>query len=70
MLFKEIAKTYQAQWVDKNIVINNINVVIKPPYNQDSCSSDQEKPLQRIKKIVFIIAYFRSKLPTKKSRSS
>ena len=37
LLFKEISKTYEAQWEEQNIVIKNINVVITHPYDENSC---------------------------------
>ncbi len=53
LLFKEISKTYEAQWVGQDIVIHNINIVISHPYDQDSCRGDQEKSLERIKKVIY-----------------
>ena len=43
-----LSKTYDAVWDGKRMVIRELEVVINPPYTEDSIVSDNAKAKQRV----------------------
>jgi len=47
-IFDALSKTYDAVWDGKRMVIRELEVVINPPYTEDSIVSDNAKAKQRV----------------------
>lgn len=52
-LFNEISKTYNAKWEGDIIVLQDIDVRVKEPYNSEDCEGKDGKSVERIKIMVY-----------------
>ena len=50
-IFDALNKTMPCEWEHKNILVLG-EVLVKPPYSQDSCFSENEAGLTRVKKVL------------------